>query len=126
MCSQDFRVAIEPCDFFYSLIVLQHNPPPVMHHIIQALLACLRPNGIAILQLPTYRLGYAYAINTWLRHHTKSDMEMHCLPQQAVSQLAAQANCEILEVSEDASTGSDRYISNTFAIQKKVTPHELF
>jgi hypothetical protein len=33
-------------DFFYSVIVLQHNPPPVIVHMLKTVFAQLNPGGI--------------------------------------------------------------------------------
>ena len=49
-------------DVVFSMLVLQHNPPPVMGFIIDALVRSLNPGGIAFFQLPTYRRGYSFSI----------------------------------------------------------------
>src|SRR5271169_236009 len=41
-------------DLFFSIIVLQHNPPPVILGILDAAFAGLRPGGLAFFQVPTY------------------------------------------------------------------------
>lgn len=119
-CSEDVVEELEMCDFFYSKIVFQHNPPPVIALLIRKTLAALKPGGIAIFQVPTYYVGYRFKIAEWLAvEHTKS-MQMHCLPQQKIFELIAEANCQLLEVSEDDATGEpDKFISNTFVLRKR-------
>lgn len=111
---------LEPCDFLYSRIVLQHNPPPIMMVLIRSFLEVLRPGGIAIFQLPTYGADYWFDINEYLRREPTSGMEMHCLPQSTVFRLGAEADAEILEVREDGATGGHLgWISNTFIVRRK-------
>jgi hypothetical protein len=42
----------------FSVITLQHNPPPIMAWLLSQLLGCLNPGGVAYLQIPSYRSGY--------------------------------------------------------------------
>ena len=44
-------------DAFFSLIVLQHNPPPVMALLLKNILIKLRTGGIGYFQLPSYKKG---------------------------------------------------------------------
>jgi len=119
-CSKDFRVAIEPCDFFYSVIVLQHNPPPVIFELIRLALNALNPGGVAMFQVPTYIAGYSFDLKEWLKTDHDLDMQMHCVPQDAVIDMIAEAGCRLLGVREDGWTGArDRIISNTFFCRNK-------
>lgn len=118
-CSQDFRVAIKPCDFFYSIIVLQHNPPPVIVELLRIALSALKPGGIAIFQLPTYIIGYRFNLQEWLAADHALDMQMHCVPQDLVLEIMTQSGCRLLGVREDGWSGAtDRMISNTFICKK--------
>lgn len=120
-CSQDFRLAIEPCDLFYSLIVFQHNPPPVIVSLIQIALAALKPNGVAIFQVPTYIIGYRFILNEWLAADHALDMQMHCVPQDVILKIIADSGCKLISVREDGWTGAPgQMISNTFYCQKIV------
>ena len=124
LCSDDvFIKPLEKCDFFYSRIVFQHNPPPLMRDLIAAALAALNEGGIAIFQMPTYGSGYSFSIDDYLRSNSLDDMEMHCIPQYVVFSLIAAAGCEALEVREDNAIGwLGRWISNTFVVRKSTTP----
>lgn len=94
------------CDFFYSRIVFQHNPPPLIAVLVDAALRALKPRGIAIFQLPVYAHGYGFDLEKWLAHEAALDMEMHVLPQEHVFARVATAGCELLEVREDNATGA--------------------
>lgn len=119
LCSEHFLDEISPCDFFYSVIVFQHNPPPIIAELIRKALGSLRKGGIAIFQVPTYIVGYRFILAEWLLADHTLDMQMHCLPQAQIFKLISDANCMMLEVREDNWTGApDTYISNTFVVQK--------
>lgn len=108
------------CDAWVSRIVLQHNPPPVMTHLLQGLLHKLKPAGIAWFQLPTYKAGYRFEVSKYLAIDNTTSMEMHCLPQRDLLDLLAQARCEVLEIREDDAVGlTTHMLSNTLLVQKK-------
>jgi len=101
--------------------VLQHNPPPIIRFIIQQFIQALNPKGVALFQVPTYRLGYEFSQQKYLSREAKRrEMEMHLLPQHQVFEAIGQEGGRLLEVIEDALTGS-RYkeMSNTFLVQKE-------
>ncbi len=120
LCSSDVAgESLEPCDFFYSCIVFQHNPPPIMRALIGACLRSLRAGGIGIFQVPTFGTDYSFRIKQYLANPAPLDIEMHCIPQQEVFSLIAEARCKILEVREDGGIGwPGRWISNTFVVER--------
>lgn len=106
-------------DAIFSLITLQHNPPPIMAWMLKALLERLRSGGVAYLQIPTYRNGYMFEVQRYLQSTPPNTLEMHFLPQPDVYQLVAESGCQCLEVREDGMVGDeDKMLSNTFLIQK--------
>jgi 2-polyprenyl-3-methyl-5-hydroxy-6-metoxy-1,4-benzoquinol methylase len=110
---------LQLCDLFYSRIVFQHNPPPIIKQLIKNAMESLNPGGIAIFQVPTYISGYSFHLNDWLNVDHPLDMQMHCIPQQAVIKLAGSSGCEILEIREDNWCGEpNHYLSNTFIVKK--------
>jgi SAM-dependent methyltransferase len=120
LCSETFFEPLEKCDVFYSCIVFQHNPPPIIKHLIKNALQALKLDGIAIFQVPTYIVGYRFNTLEWLGTDHVLDMQMHCLPQQKIFEIIAEENCAPLEVREDNSTGAlDKFISNTFVVRKR-------
>lgn len=92
---------LEACDFFYSRLVFQHNPPPVMRELVRLALASLRPGGIAVFEIPVYLSGYCFRIDAYLENPSKERMEMHCLPQREIFDLVDAAGCRLIEVRED-------------------------
>lgn len=107
-------------DFVFSFIVLQHNPPPLIRFMIRSFLGALNPGGVALFQVPTYRQGYRFALQDYLRDEgTRGDMEMHVLPQEEIFGIAASEGCRPLEVLEDGQTGlRAKEMSNTFFVRK--------
>ncbi len=117
--SDTFENGLFPCDFFYSRLVLQHNPPPIISVLIRLSLRSLRPGGIAVFQVPTCSTGYSFQIDEYLAHDSADDIEMHLLPQSEIIKIITDADCRLLEIREDGAIGMDgRWISNTFIVQK--------
>lgn len=109
-------------DAVYTLIVLQHNPPPIIRIILNGLLQALAPGGVAFFQLLTYQQGYSFNARDYLRDSSAraGQVEMHVLPQSHVFEIVAQHNCRVLEVLDDPSTGYRRGdLSNIFLVQKR-------
>lgn len=111
---------LPPADLIFSVIVLQHNPPPLIAHILRKLLDALRPGGVAFFQLPTYSRGYRFEVAKYLRSKARADsVEMHVLPQAEVFSIVASHSCEMLEVLPDSCVGDPDWISNTFLVRKR-------
>jgi SAM-dependent methyltransferase len=106
-------------DAVYSIITLQHNPPPVSAWMIKMLLNALRPNGVAYFQLPTYKSGYLFEVERYLNSPPSNHFEMHFLPQREIFKIIAESQCKVLEVREDPLVGDEEImLSNTFLVQK--------
>jgi SAM-dependent methyltransferase len=106
-------------DVVYSVITLQHNPPPVSAWILKMLLNALRPGGVAYFQLATYRSGYLFEAERYLNLPPQENFEMHFLPQKEVFKVISRAECSVLEVREDPLVGNEEVmLSNTFLVQK--------
>jgi SAM-dependent methyltransferase len=117
---QELPLRLAAANVFYSRIVLQHNPPPVIALLIRRGLECLKRGGLAVFQVPTYEIGYTFSAATYLENTCRAelDMEMHCIPQHHVFRIARETGCRVLEVREDGSTGRLRTgLSNLFVIQ---------
>jgi 2-polyprenyl-3-methyl-5-hydroxy-6-metoxy-1,4-benzoquinol methylase len=113
--------SLSELDAFFSVIVLQHNPPPVIAQILRTLLKKLKPNGIGYFQVPTYSQGYNFDVRDYLDNlvHTGS-MEMHVLPQDALFALVEECGCQLLEIREDDRTGSPTMVSNAVLVRKRL------
>lgn len=91
-------------DVLFSLIVLQHNPPPVQKYILDILLSKVRPGGVAYFQLPTALPNYSFNAEDYLNDEAKV-MEMHAVPMHAVLDLLRVHGFELREVLQDQFTG---------------------
>jgi SAM-dependent methyltransferase len=112
--------ALPQVDLVYTILVLQHNPPPIIALTLRHLLGAIAHGGAAIFQLPTYSPDYSFRIEEYLRdavNHERNGIEMHALPQRKVFEIIAGSGCEVVEVSTDDAAGPG-WISNTFLVRK--------
>lgn len=93
---------LQEFELVFSLLVLQHNSPPVMLEILKALSSRVSRNGYLYLQTQTYKTGYKYDSESDLKNPSTA-MAMHVLPQDVFLQTIQDAGLTILEVSEDGS-----------------------
>ena len=94
---------IGPIDFFFSTIVLQHNPPPVSYYFLDQILGKVRKSGAVLFQVPTHYAGYSFDIVSYLKS-PQVGMEMHALPMNAVFSLFAKHGLRPVEVLMDSWT----------------------
>lgn len=116
--------ALPEFDLFFSMIVLQHNPPPVIAAMLGIIAAKLRQGGIAFFQVPTYQRAYSFDAESYLglRADTR-DIEMHAFPQAEVFRIFREHGCIPLEVFEDGLSGHrDNHRSNSFLFRKSSIP----
>ena len=107
-------------DLIYSILVLQHNPPPIIAYILKKLLKSLNAGGVAVFQVPTYVKGYNFTIEGYLGWIDRnSEMEFHVLPQKKIFKIAEETDCAILEVIRYPATDDLNHVSNLFVVQKK-------
>ena len=100
-------------DLLYSVIVFQHNPPPVIARLMDVLFSKVRNGGYVLFQVPTYCSGYSFIWKEYLSD-ARQEMEMHVLPQRDVFRLFRNHGIAAIEIQEDGLTGSDLFLSNTF------------
>jgi SAM-dependent methyltransferase len=94
-------------DFIYSVLVLQHNAPPVMADLLGRLCAALRPGGLIYFQVPVALRNYTFDLEKYLAAPpAHGQMEMHCLPQRDVFQILADHQVDLLEMLPDYGIGS--------------------
>jgi trans-aconitate methyltransferase len=109
----------EPFDLWFSNIVLQHNPPPIIARILARMFSWLAPGGLAIFQVPTWCHGYAFRIAGYLASRpAEPTIEVHCLPQPVIFQLAHQAGCIAVEVRADNAMPPPEWASHLFVFRK--------
>jgi SAM-dependent methyltransferase len=115
----DLPAAFEPCDAFYSKIVLQHNPPPLIGYLLRTLIRSLRRGGVGVFQVPTYYAGYRFDLHSALQSPQHSDMEMHCYPQADLFSLFADEGARLVHAREDDTPGRrDIFVSQVFVLMK--------
>jgi 2-polyprenyl-3-methyl-5-hydroxy-6-metoxy-1,4-benzoquinol methylase len=110
--------ALPETDLFYSLIVLQHDPPPLIAETLRRALARVRPGGLAYFQVPVYREGYVYDLAADLAREERS-MEMHVLPAPHVFRILDEAGFRPLEVTSDCSLEELSYESQVFLAERR-------
>lgn len=108
-------------DFWYSRIVLQHNPPPVILNILAVAFRRLRPGGVAMFQVPTWIRGYRFSAREYLAGTPGREMEMHAVPQAAVLDLATTHGLVPRDIREDSALVGrpGDALSNTFVFEKR-------
>jgi SAM-dependent methyltransferase len=100
---QDFE-SLPEADYFYSVIVLQHNPPPIQKAILRRIFSLLRPGGGVLFQVPTLLEGYEFVAAQYLEVPPPV-MEVHCLPRSVVLAEMQDHGIRIVDMMPDARTG---------------------
>lgn len=119
MADMQSLIDVERVDSIFSILVLQHNPPPLIAWLIKHLLSKLRQGGVGFFQVPTYAVGYSFKVDEYLSKDYEPGIEMHLLPQVMIFQLIEAANCTLIEMREDGFVGLPGWISNSMLVRKK-------
>lgn len=106
----DFE-ALPEVDFFFSIIVLQHNSPPIQKAILDTILGKIRPGGGVLFQIPTDIVNYSFDAEAYL-NSPDTVMEIHALPRQAILELMQKHGLVVRDVAPDGYIG--HYGSETF------------
>jgi SAM-dependent methyltransferase len=102
-------------DYFYSMIVLQHNPPPVQYEMLRILFSKVRRGGVCLFQTACDMPGYSFDAADYLASEVP-EMEVHSLPMPAIFSLMHEAGLQIHIARMDAWV--DCYGSYTFGAIK--------
>lgn len=107
-------------DFWFSRMVLQHNPPPVSMAILRHVFRSLAVGGIAMFQVPVYAVGYRFNAEAYLAASPGKNMETHFLPQNTILDAAEMFGLRLLDLREDTWVigGSAELLSNNFVFLK--------
>jgi len=109
----------KPFDLFYSRLVFQHNPPPIIYHMLDIVLQSLTPGGVAVFQLPAYIKGYEFSIKTYLSSMQEiSGQELHVLPLSIVSGLLQTHNCTLVNTYRDSCLSNTNQVSMHYVVRK--------
>jgi len=110
--------ALPEFDCFFSVISLQHSPPPVIKTVLEKNLGKLRVGGVAHFQVPTQLLNYEFTVDGFLAGTaSEKDMEHHCLPQRHLFALLERSGCQLVDIVEDKHTKANK-LSNTVTAVK--------
>jgi 2-polyprenyl-3-methyl-5-hydroxy-6-metoxy-1,4-benzoquinol methylase len=90
----------DPVDFFFSLIVLQHNPPPIQKIFIENALLKINKGGGCLFQTPAPLPGYTFSAERFLMSDQQV-MDVHCLPKPVVMKLIHDCGLVVLDVQMD-------------------------
>jgi SAM-dependent methyltransferase len=112
---------LQEIDLFFSVIVLQHNPPPIILEILRQAFTGLNARGVAVFQVPTHNETYRFSLSEYWRDEAiKKEMEIHFVPQSTVLDIAENCGLRALEVRPDHCVGHFHdWMSNTFVLQKR-------
>lgn len=111
---------------FYSAIVLQHNPPPVIRWLLMTILPKLSVGGLGFFQLLTVLPDYAFDAAAYVANPpTHGEMEMHALPHEVVLATIRDAGCELLEAREFDAVGIPGAMSMDFFVRKLAAPAKV-
>jgi len=102
-------------DVIFSLIVLQHNRPPLIKKYVKQLLQILNSGGFAILHIPYNIDNYTYD-DTCIKGRIA--MEMHCVPKQDILCIIDSEGCILLGEDPTDRCGSKSIQNTTYVIQK--------
>jgi SAM-dependent methyltransferase len=99
--------ALEPFDFFYSILVLQHNPPPLICRMLEVIFDKLRDGGCAYFQIPVAARQYEFSIESYLERIEAAEVavEMHILPQKQLFQLLDDCRLRVVDFQIDGCCG---------------------
>ncbi|PKE30420.1 hypothetical protein CWS43_12415 [Rahnella sp. AA] len=115
------------CDLLFSLIVLQHSPPPVISTAVRGAIKSLNLNGIALFQVPTYIPGYKFIASEYISSpaqdghlHPSQSYEMHAIRQCDLLKIINEEGGRVLEMYEDDKMGPHypSATSNTLLVEK--------
>lgn len=94
-------------DCFFSVIALQHNPPPIMNWLLHGMLQRLKRGGIGFFQLPVSTTNSSFrAIDYLATPPAQGQIEVHSLPQQTLFTLLHETGCDLLDMREHDCIGA--------------------
>jgi 2-polyprenyl-3-methyl-5-hydroxy-6-metoxy-1,4-benzoquinol methylase len=123
---EDFE-QLPKCDLLFSLIVLQHSPPPVISMAIRGAIKCLNMGGVALFQVPTYIPNYEFIASDYISSpteerqlHPSKSYEMHAIRQCDLMKIIDESGGRVLEIYEDDKMGPHypSSTSNTLLVEK--------
>jgi SAM-dependent methyltransferase len=104
-------------DVFYSIIVLQHNPPPLIYRMLDIVLGKVNRHGVVYFQVPVWSKNYNFYIEKYMNSMERKEnlMEMHALPQTYLFRVLDEHGFRILDFQRDNFAGSAFHSVTVFA-----------
>ena len=96
---------IDPVDAVHSVIVLQHNTPPIQYYLFSCLLSKLKEEGVAMIQFVTGMQNYRFSVSEYLKSHVVRGFEMHPLPMRYVLHVIRNQGCQLVSITRDMAGG---------------------
>lgn len=112
---------VDGFDFWFSCIVLQHNPPPLITAALDLAFGRLVPGGVAMFQVPVWVEGYRFRLAEYLAGKPGTAMEQHVVPQADILALADRHGCVLRDLREDNELleRPGKAVSNFMTFQKR-------
>jgi methylase of polypeptide subunit release factors len=101
----DDLLTVGPIDFFFSIIVLQHNPPPIQKTMLGAVLRNMSPYAGCLFQTVDSLQQYSFSAEAYLATGPQI-MDIHCLPKPIVLRLLSDHGLVIRDVQVDPWIGA--------------------
>lgn len=101
--SPETILRIAPFDFFFSLIVLQHNPPPIQKILIENALLKIKGGG-CLFQTPDLLPNYTFSAKEFLKSDQQV-VDVHCLPKPVVMKLIHDHGLTVRDIQMDSWLG---------------------
>jgi 2-polyprenyl-3-methyl-5-hydroxy-6-metoxy-1,4-benzoquinol methylase len=94
-------------DVFYSIIVLQHNPPPLIYRMLDIIFGKVKKHGLVYFQVPVWKPNYTFSIESYMESIARKEhlMEMHALPQAYLFRVFEEHRFRILDLQQDNFAG---------------------
>lgn len=96
--------ALPEYDALFSVIVLQHNPPPIQKLILRSLFSRAKPGAVVLFQLPTHIPDYTFDADEYLAQPDQ-EIEMHALPTAVVLEELRRNRLRLLDLAPDPFIG---------------------
>ena len=95
-------------DVFFSIIVLQHNPPPLIYRMLHLIFEKVNRHGFVYFQVPVWSKNYVFSIKNYMESIEKENlMEMHALPQTYLFRALDEHGFRILDLQRDNFAGGE-------------------
>ena len=107
-------------DLIYSVIVLQHIPPPLMKNYINQLLSILNDDGYAFLHIPIKSTNNYICDENNFSNEEIIEMQMYYLDINVIKKIISDNNCILLEFDDKQNHCGTEFEDGFFIIKKSI------